>query len=98
MVGIAGGPEKCRYATEELGFDACIDYRKEDVAAALKQHCPNGIDVDFENVGGAIMDAVINNKPFSLSANISVDTPRPIGQTKTAQVFSNLTAALRPTP
>jgi hypothetical protein len=46
----------------------------------------------------AIMDAVINNKPFSLSANISVDTPRPIGQTKTAQVFSNLTAALRPTP
>lgn len=46
----------------------------------------------------AIMDAVINNKPFSLSANISVGTPRPVSQTKTAQVFDDLTVALRPTP
>ncbi len=59
VVGIAGAPDKCRYVVDELGFDACIDYRRENVAAALKKHCPDGIDVDFENVGGEIMDAVI---------------------------------------
>jgi NADPH-dependent curcumin reductase CurA len=62
-VGIAGGPEKCRYATEELGFDACIDYKQHKDAAslsrALKEACPNGIDGYFENVGGMIMDAVM---------------------------------------
>ena len=62
-VGIAGGPEKCRYAVEELGFDACIDYKEySDVKAlskALKQACPDGIDGYFENVGGWIMDAVM---------------------------------------
>ena len=62
-VGIAGGPEKCRYAVEELGFDACIDYKEHsDVKAlskALKQACPDGIDGYFENVGGWIMDAVM---------------------------------------
>ncbi len=64
VVGIAGSADKCRYVVDELGFDACIDYRTEDVAAALKKHCPNGIDVDFENVGGTIMDAVIANMNF----------------------------------
>lgn len=59
VVGIAGAPDKCRYVVDELGFDACIDYRRENVATALKKHCPDGIDVDFENVGGEIMDAVI---------------------------------------
>jgi len=63
VVGIAGGPEKCRYATEELGFDACIDYRAHgDVKAmsqALKQACPDGIDGYYENVGGYILDAVL---------------------------------------
>ena len=59
MVGIAGGAAKCRWLVDELGFDAAIDYRAEDVGAALERHCPNGIDVNFENVGGAIMDAVI---------------------------------------
>lgn len=63
VVGIAGGPEKCRYATEELGFDACIDYREHgDIKAmsrALKEACPNGIDGYFENVGGYILDAVL---------------------------------------
>lgn len=63
VVGIAGGPEKCRYATEELGFDVCIDYRENaDVKAmtrALKQACPDGIDGYFENVGGYILDAVL---------------------------------------
>lgn len=62
-VGIAGGPEKCKYAVEELGFDACIDYKEHsDVKAmskALKEACPNGIDGYFENVGGWIMDAVM---------------------------------------
>ncbi|MBP7651062.1 MAG: NADP-dependent oxidoreductase, partial [Phenylobacterium sp.] len=59
VIGIAGSPEKCRWLTQELGFDAAIDYRNEDVGAALDRHAPNGIDVDFENVGGEIMDAVL---------------------------------------
>jgi NADPH-dependent curcumin reductase CurA len=58
VVGIAGGPEKCRLLTEELGFDAAVDYRTDDWAAQLAAATPNGIDVDFENVGGVIMDAV----------------------------------------
>jgi NADPH-dependent curcumin reductase CurA len=58
-VGIAGGPTKCRYIVEELGFDAAIDYKREDVAAALHDHCPNGIDVYFDNVGGEILDAAL---------------------------------------
>ncbi|WP_077034903.1 NADP-dependent oxidoreductase [Pelomonas sp. KK5] len=58
VVGIAGGEAKCRWLTGELGFDASIDYRNEDVGAALDRHCPNGIDLDFENVGGDIMNAV----------------------------------------
>ena len=59
VIGIAGGPEKCAWLTNELGFDGAIDYKNEDVGAALDRLCPNGIDVNFENVGGAIMDAVI---------------------------------------
>ncbi len=62
-VGIAGGPDKCRYVVEELGFDACIDYKEhrdlKSLSAALKQACPNGIDGHFENVGGMILDAVM---------------------------------------
>lgn len=59
VVGIAGGPEKCRAVVEDFGFDACIDYRKGDVAAELKRHCPRGVDVYFDNVGGPILDAVL---------------------------------------
>jgi NADPH-dependent curcumin reductase CurA len=59
VVGIAGGAAKCRWLTDELGFDGAIDYKAEDVGAALDRLCPHGIDIDFENVGGAIMDAVI---------------------------------------
>ncbi|MDI3258673.1 MAG: NADP-dependent oxidoreductase [Sinobacteraceae bacterium] len=59
VVGIAGGPEKCGWITRELGFDAAIDYKSEDVAAALHKHCPNGIDIYFDNVGGAILDAAL---------------------------------------
>ena len=58
-VGIAGGPEKCRFVTEELGFDACVDYRADDLAGQLKAACPGGIDVNFENVGGDILDTIL---------------------------------------
>jgi NADPH-dependent curcumin reductase CurA len=62
-VGVAGGPDKCRYAVEELGFDACIDYKQHTSAAslskALRAECPNSIDGYFENVGGMVLDAVL---------------------------------------
>jgi NADPH-dependent curcumin reductase CurA len=62
-VGVAGGPDKCRYAVEELGFDACIDYKQHSSAASLSKalhaECPNGIDGYFENVGGMVLDAVL---------------------------------------
>ena len=57
-VGVAGGPEKCRYVTDELGFDACIDYKAPDFAEKLAAACPDGIDVYFENVGGEVTKAV----------------------------------------
>ena len=63
VVGIAGGPDKCAYAVNELGFDACLDYKLHkdmySLAKALKEACPNGIDGYFENVGGMILDAVL---------------------------------------
>ncbi|MGH8176391.1 MAG: NADP-dependent oxidoreductase [Steroidobacter sp.] len=58
-VGIAGGKEKCDYLTQQLGFDAAIDYKSDDVKKALRQHCPQGVDVYFDNVGGDILDAVL---------------------------------------
>jgi NADPH-dependent curcumin reductase CurA len=64
VVGIAGGPEKCKYAVDDLGFDACIDYKLHQDAAslskALKEACPQGIDGHFENVGGMVLDAVLS--------------------------------------
>src|SRR5690348_2829173 len=57
-VGIAGGPAKCRYVVDELGFDACVDHRDSDLADKLKAACPAGIDVYFENVGGPVFEAV----------------------------------------
>jgi NADPH-dependent curcumin reductase CurA len=59
VIGIAGGRAKCDWLTGELGFDGAIDYKGEDVGQALDRLCPNGVDVNFENVGGAIMDAVM---------------------------------------
>ena len=59
VVGIAGGDDKCRYVTSELGFDACIDRRGANLPARLAAACPQGIDVYFENVGGAVFDAVL---------------------------------------
>ena len=58
-VGIAGGPAKCDYVVNELGFDGAVDYRTGDLSTALKQACPNGIDVYFDNVGGDILKAVL---------------------------------------
>jgi NADPH-dependent curcumin reductase CurA len=56
VVGIAGGSEKCTWLTDELGFDAAIDYKSDDVAAGLREACPDGIDLFFDNVGGEILD------------------------------------------
>ncbi len=58
-IGIAGGADKCRWIVGELGFDAAIDYKAEDVARALRDHAPNGVNVFFDNVGGEVLDAVL---------------------------------------
>jgi NADPH-dependent curcumin reductase len=58
-IGIAGGPDKCRWIVADLGFDAAIDYKSRDVAAALREYAPGGVDVFFDNVGGEILDAVL---------------------------------------
>jgi NADPH-dependent curcumin reductase CurA len=60
-VGIAGGPQKCRYVVDELGFDACIDYKAGGLHAELAKACPDGVDVHFENVGGEILDTVLRH-------------------------------------
>ena len=61
-VGIAGGPKKCAFVTDVLGFDACLDYKAEaDLAGAVKAACPDGVDLYFDNVGGTVSDAVIDN-------------------------------------
>ncbi len=64
-VGIAGGPDKCQYVVEELGFDACVDYKAGKLLADLAAATPNGVDALFENVGGAIFDASLSRmNPF----------------------------------
>jgi NADPH-dependent curcumin reductase len=63
-IGVAGGPEKCRYVTDALGFDACIDHRAPDFEAQLAAACPDGIDIYFENVGGRVLEAVIPRLAF----------------------------------
>ncbi|HEY3814959.1 MAG TPA: NADP-dependent oxidoreductase [Caulobacteraceae bacterium] len=64
VIGIAGGAEKCQYVVNELGFDAWVDYKSQDVRKALREHCPKGIDVYFDNVGGEILDAALANLAF----------------------------------
>jgi NADPH-dependent curcumin reductase CurA len=59
VVGVAGGPEKCRFARETLGFDECLDHKDPEFAEQLKQACADGIDIYFENVGGKVFDAVL---------------------------------------
>ncbi len=61
VVGIAGGPEKCAYIVEQLGFDEAIDYKGENVAARLREACPGGIDLYFDNVGGSILNDCLGN-------------------------------------
>jgi len=61
VVGIAGGPEKCKYIVEELGFDAAIDYKNEDLKSAVRKACPKGIDVYFDNVGGEMLDVALSS-------------------------------------
>ncbi|MGV1049136.1 MAG: NADP-dependent oxidoreductase [Solirubrobacterales bacterium] len=70
VVGVAGGPEKCRHAVERLGYDACVDHRAEDWRDQLDAATPDGIDVDFENVGGPIMDHVMMR--LNIGARISL--------------------------
>jgi NADPH-dependent curcumin reductase CurA len=83
-VGIAGGPAKCRYVTAELGFDACVDHRDPGFVAALDAACPKGVDVYFENVGGAVQEAVfprLNDHGrmvmCGMVAEYNDETPRP---------------------
>ena len=75
VIGIAGSDEKCKWLTDELGFDGAINYKSEDLLVRLGELCPDGIDVDFENVGGATLDAVLtlinNNARIALCGLIS---------------------------
>jgi len=70
VVGIAGSDEKCKWITEELGFDAAINYKTEKLREAFKRNCPNGIDIYFDNVGGETLDAVLAR--INLGARISI--------------------------
>ncbi len=70
VVGLAGGADKCKFLVDELGFDAAIDYKSEDVPAALKRECPKGVDVYFDNVGGDILDAVLSR--LALKARVVI--------------------------
>ncbi|MBI2423472.1 MAG: NADP-dependent oxidoreductase [Candidatus Hydrogenedentes bacterium] len=70
VVGIAGSAEKCRWVTEDLGFDACINYKTENVAEKLREYCPKKIDVYFDNVGGAILNDVLGC--INVGARISI--------------------------
>jgi NADPH-dependent curcumin reductase CurA len=70
VVGIAGGADKCRYVVEQLGFDACIDYKGADLKDALRQQCPKGVDVYFDNVGGEILDTVLTR--LAMHARIGI--------------------------
>jgi hypothetical protein len=96
VIGIAGGAEKCRYALEELGFDACLDHRGPNLREELAATCPKGIDVYYENVGGLVLDAVLpllNARAriplCGLIANYNGD-PTAEGKYRTSQVMSVL--------
>ena len=70
VIGVAGGPQKCRHAKEVLGFDECLDHRADDFADQLAAACPDGIDIYYENVGGKVFDAVL--PLFNTSARVPV--------------------------
>ena len=72
VIGIAGGPEKARFLTETLGADASIDYKNDDVGTRLDELAPDGVDVYFDNVGGELLDVVLDRRrgiPISLSVS-----------------------------
>ncbi len=84
VVGIAGSDEKCAWLVDELGFDAAINYRTDDIGAAIKQHCPQGVDVFFDNVGGDILEAALGRLALGgrivmcgAIATYNDDEPRP---------------------
>jgi NADPH-dependent curcumin reductase CurA len=84
VVGIAGGPEKCRWVEQDLGFDACIDYKNAKMSSALREHCPSGVDVYFDNVGGKILQAALfamslNGRISCCGAVSQYDSAEPIG-------------------
>lgn len=84
VVGVAGGPEKCRHVTQNLGFDECVDYRADDLPGRLKQALPQGVDCIFENVGGAVFNLLVarlnNFARVTLCGAISeLDDPAPQG-------------------
>jgi NADPH-dependent curcumin reductase CurA len=92
-VGIAGGPDKCRYVKDELGFDDCVDHRAQDFAERLKTACPKGVDVYWENVGGPVFEAVLPLLNFfaripvcGLIAQYNA-TDLPAGPNRVPQVF-----------
>jgi hypothetical protein len=96
VVGIAGGADKCAFAVQELGFDACLDRRDPGLAQQLAAACPNGIDVYFENVGGAVFDAVL--PLLNIGARVPVcgviahynDAEQPTGPDRLPKVMSSL--------
>lgn len=84
VVGIAGGADKCQFVVDELGYDACIDYREADVRKAIREYCPDGVDVYFDNVGGEILDAALTriNKHARIvicGAISQYNSTRPVG-------------------
>jgi NADPH-dependent curcumin reductase CurA len=92
VVGIAGGKAKCDYVRDELGLDAVIDHKAGNLDADLKAACPDGIDVDFENVGGAVLDAVLARmRPFSriVVCGLIAEYDGPYGYTRMRSVLVN---------
>jgi hypothetical protein len=93
VVGIAGGADKCRAVVDEFGFDACIDYQNESVSEGLKKHCPDRIDIYFDNVGGKILDTCLTR--LALRARVVVcgaisqynATERPAGPSNYLQLL-----------
>jgi hypothetical protein len=93
-VGIAGGKEKCDYVVRELGFDACVDYKAGNLLDELRNACPKGVDIDFENVGGAVLDTVL--RVMNLYSRIVVcglisdyNAPEPYGYKMLRSVLVN---------
>jgi NADPH-dependent curcumin reductase CurA len=93
-VGIAGGPDKCRYVVGELGLDACVDYKNGSLAAELQRECPGGVDVYFDNVGGPVLDAVLPQMTLAsrlvvCGAIADYNSPEPYGVKSWRSILTN---------